>query len=249
VGAGERATERTYNGAVRLLLLALVPGCDVVFGIGAVRDAGPDAPDAPDAAAIDAGICRVIDRQVSADVILYSTNPTQGHQFEEIMNVGVAQSAESLQRFPMPALESGEQYTAVRLVETYVAKSNACGASCGSCDNLDLAGPFHVAYATSTWNETYACYSFRDNGTAWAVPGAMAANERSLPLATSDYAARADLAFDLPITELADWAESGQISVILGGTGGGQIVVPQKDYGPACAPPPEPVHMQFTVCR
>ena len=192
----------------------------------------------------------MIDRQVNADVILYSNNVTMGHGMEEVINVGVNQNGEGLQRFPVPMLAADETFAGVRLIETYVARSNACNTSCGSCDPLDFSGGFHVAYATSQWNEMYACYDFRDNAVLWQAGGATGQMDRSSVVGNASYTASTDLVFDLDITELATWIQSSQLSVILtGDDANGEIVIAQKDYGAACSPPPEPVHVQFTACH
>jgi hypothetical protein len=235
-----------------VVLAVVLAGCDMVWSVRHLPDARPDAP-APDA--VDAPDCVMFDQVVQADVILYSTTQDQGHGGEAVINIGVAQSSEGLQRFSVPAIPAGYQPSSVTLTETFATNASACSASCGSCAPLQKPGTFDVEWATSAWNEAKACYMKPDDAKTWQTLGAKGGNDRSASVGSGVFTPGTPLVIALDPTALVAWEQSGQISVILTPRDdGGQIVIPQKDYTslsnqPICPPVPDPVSMRVTACR
>jgi hypothetical protein len=239
---------------MRLVVLTLVAGCDVVWGVPAQyqQDAPIDVPLID--AARDSETCVTFDGAIEADVILFVNTPTQGHPTEGVMNVGVAVQSQGLLRYLVPTLTARQHIAAVTLIAPYTPSSHTCGTAvtCGSCSTIAADGRIDVEYATSMWDEPVACYAKPTTLTSWQMTGALGAMDRSAPVGHAQYAKGTDLAIDLDPAALQPWIQNGKVSVILTPSLGAVALVPQKDFptaDQACNANQAPTRLLFKVCQ
>jgi len=234
-----------------LVFVTCVAGCRQIFGIG---EAQPASDAASDGVEIDAASCVTFDAPASADVVLLSAVPNQGHGSDSISNIGVTLPSEGLFRFDVPAFDPTLHLASLRLTVPFATSSTFCGATptCQPCAPIAASGSFAVEYATSAWDEATACFNEPMALGSWAIAGAKGLTDRSAAVGTAAYQAATTLVIELDPTLVPAWTQNQQLSVVVTAVVAAVTVAPQKQYATidgACNPTQAPVVLRFTVCK